>query len=209
MLTLSCRMAARLLLTGWPRETLESAGVRALWRQGISGDWPILLVTAEREEDCGGVSQAAHLFAYLLENGVQAEMVILLPPENDYEQPLRAFCDTLLLRPALRALHGRGETDLYLIIGTDMLLSFDKIWRAPDEIARLASLAVCARENEDWDALREKAAQLRETLGARIELVPGDSLTVSSTELRQGGALRCYTPESVADYIEEKHLYGY
>ena len=28
-------------------------------------------------------------------------------------------------------------------------------------------------------------------------------------ELRQGGALRCYTPESVADYIEEKHLYGY
>ena len=62
----------------------------------------------------------------------------------------------------LRALHGRGETDLYLIIGTDMLLSFDRSWRAPDEIARLATLAVCARENEDWDALREKAAQLRE-----------------------------------------------
>ena len=73
----------------------------------------------------------------------------------------------------LRALHGRGETDLYLIIGTDMLLSFDRSWRAPDEIARLATLAVCARENEDWDALREKAAQLRETLGARIELVHG------------------------------------
>ena len=45
----------------------------------------------------------------------------------------------------LRALHARGETDLHLIVGTDMLLSFDKIWRAPDEIARLASLAVCAR----------------------------------------------------------------
>ena len=98
----------------------------------------------------------------------------------------------------LRALHARGETDLHLIVGTDMLLSFDKIWRAPDEIARLASLAVCARENEDWDSL-----------GAIVELVQGDSLTISSTELRQGGALRCYTPESVADYIEEKHLYGY
>ena len=93
--------------------------------------------------------------------------------------------------------------------GTDMLLSFDKIWRAPDEIARLASLAVCARENEDWDALREKAAALKDSLGATVELVQGDSLTISSTELRQGGALRCYTPESVADYIEEKHLYGY
>lgn len=31
----------------------------------------------------------------------------------------------------LRALHGRGETDLYLIVGTDMLLSFDRSWRAP------------------------------------------------------------------------------
>lgn len=109
----------------------------------------------------------------------------------------------------LRALHARGETDLHLIVGTDMLLSFDKIWRAPDEIARLASLAVCARENEDWDALREKAAALKDSLGATVELVQGDSLTISSTELRQGGALRCYTPESVADYIEEKHLYGY
>lgn len=107
MLTLSCRMAARLLLTGWPREILESAGVRALWRQGISGDWPILLVTAEREEDCGGVSQAAHLFAYLLENGVQAEMVILLPPENDYEQPLRAVLRYAAAAPSPRALHGR------------------------------------------------------------------------------------------------------
>ena len=96
----------------------------------------------------------------------------------------------------LRALHARGETDLHLIVGTD-------------EIARLASLAVCARENEDWDALREKAAALKDSLGATVELVQGDSLTISSTELRQGGALRCYTPESVADYIEEKHLYGY
>ena len=42
----------------------------------------------------------------------------------------------------LRALHGRGETDLYLIIGTDMLLSFDRSWRAPDEIAAAALSAV-------------------------------------------------------------------
>ena len=83
----------------------------------------------------------------------------------------------------LRALHERGEDDLHLIIGTDMLLSFDKIWRAPDEIARLAALSVCARENEDWDALERKAELLRETLGATVELVRGDSLTISSTRL--------------------------
>ena len=42
----------------------------------------------------------------------------------------------------LRALHARGETDLHLIVGTDMLLSFDRIWRAPDEIAAAALSAV-------------------------------------------------------------------
>ena len=110
----------------------------------------------------------------------------------------------------LRALHARGETDLHLIVGTDMLLSFDKIWRAPDEIARLASLAVCAREKRGLGrAARKGRRRSRIRSVQTVELVQGDSLTISSTELRQGGALRCYTPESVADYIEEKHLYGY
>lgn len=109
----------------------------------------------------------------------------------------------------LRALHERGEDDLHLIIGTDMLLSFDKIWRAPDEIARLAALSVCARENEDWDALERKAELLRETLGATVELVRGDSLTISSTELRRGGDLHRFTTPAVADYIEREHLYGF
>ena len=109
----------------------------------------------------------------------------------------------------LRALHERGEDDLHLIIGTDMLLSFDKIWRAPDEIARLAALSVCARENEDWDALERKAELLRETFGATVELVRGDSLTISSTELRRGGDLHRFTAPAVADYIEQQHLYGF
>lgn len=109
----------------------------------------------------------------------------------------------------LRALHARGETDLYLIVGTDMLLSFDRIWRAPDEIAQLCTLAVCARMQDDWDRLRCKAELLRHSLHAKIELVQGDSIPISSTELRQGGALRRYTAPAVADYIEQHHLYGY
>lgn len=109
----------------------------------------------------------------------------------------------------LRALHARGETDLYLIVGTDMLLSFDRIWRAPDEIAQLCTLAVCARMQDDWDRLRCKAELLRHSLHAKIELVQGDSIPISSTELRQGGALRRYTAPAVADYIKQHHLYGY
>lgn len=67
----------------------------------------------------------------------------------------------------LRALHARGERALYLIVGTDMLLSFDRIWRAPEEIVRLSTLAVCARDGDDWDALADKAARLRQTMNAK------------------------------------------
>ena len=45
----------------------------------------------------------------------------------------------------LKALHAAGERELTLIIGTDMLLSFDHAWREPQEIVRLADLAVVAR----------------------------------------------------------------
>ena len=109
----------------------------------------------------------------------------------------------------LHELHARGEDDLYLIVGTDMLLSFDGVWYAAEEIVRLCTLAVCAREDEDWAALECKAEALRHKMQAKIELVRGESLTISSTELRHGGALRRYTVPAVADYIERNHLYGY
>ncbi|WP_125114927.1 nicotinate (nicotinamide) nucleotide adenylyltransferase [Agathobaculum sp. Marseille-P7918] len=142
----------------------------------------------------------------------RCEMVRLLTEDTPWAQ-----LDTLEIErggasytvDTLRALHARGETDLYLIVGTDMLLSFDRIWRAPDEIAQLCTLAVCAREDDDWAALRDKAERLRAQLHAEIKLVEGASLTISSTELRQGGALRRYTAPAVADYIEKNHLYGY
>lgn len=109
----------------------------------------------------------------------------------------------------LRALHARGETDLYLIVGTDMLLSFDRIWYAAEEIVQLCTLAVCARAQDDWGMLRRKAVILHRRMDAHIELVQGASIPISSTELRQGGALRRYTAPAVADYIEQNHLYGY
>ncbi len=109
----------------------------------------------------------------------------------------------------LRELKERCGDELFLIVGTDMLMSFDSIWREPENIAKLAVLAVCAREDEDWPSLIKKAEALKETLGARIELVRGECVTVSSTELREGGAMRKYTPFRLAEYIERNHLYGY
>jgi len=115
----------------------------------------------------------------------------------------------------LRVLAAREHATLYLIIGTDMLLSFDRIWRAPREIAQLATLAVCARAADDWDAIQRKAALLERTLDAHVTLIRGGSLTISSTELREGATqrksaiLETYVPPAVADFIKQTHLYGF
>lgn len=108
----------------------------------------------------------------------------------------------------LRALHATGLYDsVTLIMGTDMLLKFDQIWRSYDEIARLADLAVVSRHEDDRAALEEKAAHLRETLGARIHLIEAPVIEISSTELREGEDLEKFTTPNVARFIRENRLY--
>ena len=108
----------------------------------------------------------------------------------------------------LRALHQTGKySSLTLIMGTDMLLNFDIIWKSYDEIARLAELAVVGRYTADRAALEEKAEYLRKTLGAKIHLIDAPLIEVSSTELREGQDLNRFTVPAVARFITENHLY--
>lgn len=101
---MACRLAGALFFA---REGQIPGAVPALWQLGVSGDVPILLLSARSEEDEGAILRVARLFSFLAENGAQAEMILLLPEEAGYEQPLRAFCEGLPLRPELRALQGR------------------------------------------------------------------------------------------------------
>lgn len=128
--------------------------------------------------------------------------------------PWAEFCDVEIRRggasytvDTLRALHESGEDDLTLIVGTDMLLSFDRSWRAPDEIVRLAGLAAVARGTEDFPALETKADELRKTLGAKVTLVECPVLPISSTDVRQQGTFEALTPPAVAAYIRQNRLY--
>lgn len=107
----------------------------------------------------------------------------------------------------LRDLHKQGYHDLTLIVGTDMLLSFDKSWRAPDEIVRLAKLAVVARDGGDWQMITQQAKKLTAQFGAEIRLVKCPALTISSTDVRQSGDFEKLTPPAVAAYIRENRLY--
>ena len=76
--------------------------------------------------------------------------------------------------------------ELYLIMGTDMLLSFDT-WREPETIASMATLAVMDREESQSvrQQVREKAELFSRTLHARIVLVPNRCVEISSTAVRR------------------------
>jgi len=99
----------------------------------------------------------------------------------------------------------RPEDAIWLIIGSDMLLSFER-WRAYREIARMVRLAVVSRERGDRLRLEEKAAWLAEDCGAEVDFVGNEALVVSSTAARAGEAETL--PPQVAEYVVRHRLYS-
>ena len=101
------------------------------------------------------------------------------------------------------------EAQLFLLMGTDMFVSFDT-WKNTDIILSHAALGVlCRGEKGEQEAIAEKAAQLTAG-GARVELVNNPVLAISSTQLRRLIAFDCaepFLPKPVAEYIRQHGLY--
>lgn len=131
------------------------------------------------------------------------------------EIPHAEACDLELRRggrsytvDTLRALRQElPDAELFLIIGTDMLLTLDQ-WREPEQLCRLAGLVTVARGEDDRAQLEAKADWLRQTWQARVSIVDCPALPVSSTDIRADRALcRRMVPPAVYDYIEQQGLY--
>jgi nicotinate-nucleotide adenylyltransferase len=88
----------------------------------------------------------------------------------------------------------------FLLVGADVLASFDR-WREPDEVLRLARLAILTRAGEGLSAKPPAGAI---TLATR-------RVDVSSTEIRArvraGKSIRGFVPEGVAVYVATAGLY--
>ncbi|MGM9537959.1 MAG: nicotinate (nicotinamide) nucleotide adenylyltransferase [Candidatus Onthomonas sp.] len=104
------------------------------------------------------------------------------------------------------------EDELWLLMGTDMFLSFHT-WHEPEVIASLANLCAFGREAGDTQAaLAPQKARLEKELGAKVVTmtIPG-LVEVSSTQIRealaQGGGDQ-WLDESVWGYILRHRLYG-
>lgn len=110
----------------------------------------------------------------------------------------------------LRILKERNpEDELWFIMGTDMFLTIEK-WREPEEIMRMANIAVAPRNKADRESLIRHAENLRRKYGAEARVMEKEALEISSTEIRnaiKSENLSEYLPKSVYDYIKQNNLY--
>lgn len=93
-----------------------------------------------------------------------------------------------------------ADAELVFLLGIDQFRALSS-WREPDEVARLATLAVVEREGET----------LRPTGPYQAVEVPIPRIDVSSTEIRErareGRSIRYYVPERVREIVEREGLY--
>ena len=101
------------------------------------------------------------------------------------------------------------EAELYMAMGSDMLLSFDS-WHRWQEILRLARLVVTSRNVGDAPELHAKAKQMDPT-GARILFAQVEALPMASSNLRArlaaGEACENELPVLVRRVIRREGLY--
>ena len=104
---------------------------------------------------------------------------------------------------------GFPGAELYLAIGSDMLLSFDG-WHRWQDILRLAHLVVTSRHVGDDPELHAKALRLDPT-GARILFAPVQALPMASSDIRTrltaGEGCEAELPEAVRAVIRREKLY--
>jgi nicotinate-nucleotide adenylyltransferase len=95
------------------------------------------------------------------------------------------------------------ETDWTLLLGADQWASFGA-WKDPEEIARLARIAVLTREGQD-------PAAMDPGVDVPWEAVPVTRIDISSSLVRErlgrGEGIRYLVPEAVRTLIEAKELY--
>ncbi len=102
------------------------------------------------------------------------------------------------------------DAQLYLLVGTDMLLSFDR-WYRYEQLMKMVTLAVFYRgDKEEKTRILQKKEEL-ESKGAQVVLMENPVIPISSTQLRRMMIFGCageYLPENTHQYICENGLYS-
>ncbi len=100
--------------------------------------------------------------------------------------------------------------ELFLVIGTDMLESFEE-WYQFRYLLESCALAVLAREEDDHERIAETAERLKKEYGAKIVLLKHEPLEMSSERIRERLPLRAgedLLPDAVYAEIIRRRYYG-
>lgn len=125
---------------------------------------------------------------------------------SDYEMAQAAVSYTVYTLRHFRQLYPQAQ--LVLLMGSDMLLSFDR-WYCWQELMRLAELGCVARTPEDAEKMTVQAEKLSDYGSVRIfceEILPMSSTKIRNL-LKKGADCSCYLPKKVVQYIGAHHLY--
>jgi len=102
------------------------------------------------------------------------------------------------------------DAKFYLIVGSDMLLYFEK-WFRFREIFSLCTVVALSRKDEDKKKIKDYQKYLWTRYQAEVLVLENPVLEVSSTEIREKVrlGLSCFAdvPPKVCDYISQKGLY--
>lgn len=109
----------------------------------------------------------------------------------------------------IEALEEEEQADRYFIIGSDMLLTFEK-WKDYQKILEKVTVIAACRHKDELQKLAEKRNAFGE-LKDKIKLIEIDVVDVSSTEIREkikaGTDVSDLLPKGVYDYIKANRLY--
>ncbi len=100
------------------------------------------------------------------------------------------------------------DDELFLLVGSDMLMCFDK-WYRFEDIMREVTLCASTRSGDDRAELCRKAEELGKY--GKVIVTESCPIVVSSTKVRKKIAknedFTCYLHENVVQYIRLKKLY--
>ena len=111
----------------------------------------------------------------------------------------------------LKALE-RPDTRLFLLCGTDMVLTFDK-WFRFEDIFKMCYPVYVRRENDPiiTEKLIAKITEYRDKYGVMFRRIVTDPLELSSTQIREavraGKDISGLVPRRVEEFIRENELY--
>ncbi len=106
----------------------------------------------------------------------------------------------------------RPDTRLFLLCGTDMVLTFDK-WYKGEELFKMCYPTYVRRENDPVMTAKivAKIGEYYEKYGVMFRRIVTDPIDISSTQIRravaEGRDISTLVPSGVARFIKENNLY--